>query len=531
MNRVHVLDCTLRDGGYCNQWRFGFENEKKITQSLVDANVDIIECGFVTNEIEYDKDSTRFSGISDISGIIPNDRRNKLFVAMINYGEYCLEDIPMCDHSSVDGIRVAFHKKDYLEAIEFCKGIQEKGYQLFIQAMVSLSYSDKEFLELIRLVSEICPYACDIVYSFGMMKGKDLVRLYYMVEHNLNDEIWIGFHSHNNMQLSYSNAQTLVGLQTNRDLIIDSSIYGMGRGAGNLNTELFVEYLNDNLDSNYDLKPLLLVIDEVLEKFHNEHYWGYSLSNYLSAKYNTHPNYAVYLDEKKTLTVENMDDIFSMMDDDKRINYDEDYIERVYEEYMASDDVQGERLSDVQLAISGKDVLIIAPGKSSSIDKDKIIGIMESDDVVSISINAEYKHKATDYIFLSNLRRYRDLDVSKHEKCIVTSNIPATDMYLKVRYSELTNQYELVRDNAGLMAIKFVMSLGAKRVLLAGMDGYSMNSQENYADKSMEFFAERANLESMNEGVSRCITKFSESISITFVTEPKYVDFSEVKYE
>ena len=70
-----------------------------------------------------------------------------------------------------------------------------------------------------------------------MMKRKDLTRLFYLVEHNLKEIIWIGFHSHNNMQLAYSNAQTLVGLHTSRNLIIDGSVYGMGRGAGNLNTE------------------------------------------------------------------------------------------------------------------------------------------------------------------------------------------------------------------------------------------------------------------------------------------------------
>ena len=58
MNTIHVLDCTLRDGGYCNQWKFGFDNTKKITKNLVDANVDIIECGFLTNRVVYDQDVT-----------------------------------------------------------------------------------------------------------------------------------------------------------------------------------------------------------------------------------------------------------------------------------------------------------------------------------------------------------------------------------------------------------------------------------------------------------------------------------------
>ena len=109
--------------------------------------------------------------------------------------------------------------------------------------MVSLSYTDEEFLDLIRRVNELEPYAFYIVDSFGMMKRKDLTRLFYLVEHNLNENIKIGFHSHNNMQLAYSNAQSLVDLHSDRELIIDASVYGMGRGAGNLNTELFVQYM------------------------------------------------------------------------------------------------------------------------------------------------------------------------------------------------------------------------------------------------------------------------------------------------
>lgn len=121
------------------------------------------------------------------------------------------------------------------------------------------------------------------------------------------------------MQLAYSNAQSLVDLHSERSMIIDSSVYGMGRGAGNLNTELFVEYLNENADGKYDIKPLLVIIDEILNEFYQRNYWGYSLPNYLSASHNAHPNYAGYLDDKKTLTVEAMNQMFDMMDEEKNI--------------------------------------------------------------------------------------------------------------------------------------------------------------------------------------------------------------------
>lgn len=229
MGRVSVLDCTLRDGGYCNQWNFGSNNIKTIISGLVSAGIDIIECGFLTNRVSYNPEVSKFSTFQEIANVLPSNRKNKMFVCMVNYGEYDIEDIPDYDGLSVDGIRVAFHKKDMIPALEFCKEIMDKGYKVFVQAMVSLNYSDEEFIELIKRVNEFKPYSFYIVDSFGVMKRKDLIRLFYMVEHNLTEGISIGYHSHNNMQLAYSNAQALVDIRTNRDMIFDASVFEIGR--------------------------------------------------------------------------------------------------------------------------------------------------------------------------------------------------------------------------------------------------------------------------------------------------------------
>ncbi len=523
MNKVHVLDCTLRDGGYCNKWEFGFNDARKITSGLVEANVDIIECGFITNRVEYSPDVTKFNTLDEVAKIIPENRDGKIFVVMMNYGEYRIEDLPPYDGSSVDGIRVAYHKKNRLEALKLCEQIKAKGYLVFIQAMVSLSYTDEEFLEMIQRVNELNPYSFYIVDSFGMMKGKDLTRLFYMVEHNLKENIWIGFHSHNNMQLAYSNAQQLITVQTSRNLIIDSSIMGMGRGAGNLNTELFLGYLNENAGKNYDIKPLLSIVDNILTPFYESNYWGYSLPNYISASHNAHPNYAGYLDSKKTLTFEDMNEIFDMMDDDKKVSYDKEYIEELYLKYQEKDHIQEARLSDLKNTLSGKEVLIIAPGQSSVAERDIIVTTAQRTDVITISINYDFDEALTDYLFVSNRRRYRDLPIEKKSKSIVTSNIPAVDVYIQVRYKDLLNKTETVEDNAGLMLIQFLISQGVKKVLIAGMDGYSVNPDENYADQRMNFYTEKELAEKKNIGMISVLRELKKDIDIMFVTTPRYV--------
>lgn len=523
MSKIEILDCTLRDGGYCNQWNFGYENSLKVVSRLVEANIDIIECGFITNRVHYNPDITKFETVNQISSILPADRENKLFVAMMNLGEFDPNTLPEYDGNSVDGIRVAFHKKNAIEAIEVCKIIKNKGYKVFVQGMVSLSYSDEEFLTLINQVNNLEPYAFYIVDSFGEMKKEELIRLFYLVEHNLKMTIKVGFHSHNNLQLAYSNAQCLADVHSNHQMIIDSSIYGMGRGAGNLNTELFVQYLNENNGVRYNLKPLLSVIDEILDFFYQNNRWGYSLPNYLSASHHAHPNYAGYLDDKKTLTVENMATIFDMMDEDKKIVYDKEYIEKLYVHFMETGKTHEEHRAELEKFLYGKRVLLIAAGKSSEEEKNKIIEFSQSEDVVSISVNYEYKHVTPDYIFLSNLRRYRELNSTHLNRCIVTSNIPAEGVYLQTNYCDLVDENETIKDNASMMAIKFLAGFKIKKIYLAGLDGYSHDPLNDFAEKSMSVAMKRAVLDATNESMQNILNRYKNIIEIEFLTKPRHV--------
>lgn len=521
MNNLKVLDCTLRDGGYCNQWMFGYENTKKIVSGLVDAGIDIIECGFLSNIEKYNKDITKYNLIEQVRSIIPLNRNDKNFVCMINYGEYKEENIPEFDGSSIDGIRIAFHKKDMREALSFCKKVQKKGYKVFVQPMVSLSYTDEEFLDLIHKVNEFSPYAFYIVDSFGVMKRKDLIRLFYMVENNLLDGIIIGYHSHNNMQLAYSNAQTLVDIRTKRDLIIDTSVFGMGRGAGNLNTELFVDYLNENVGTAYQLKPLLCLIDEILNAIYQKNYWGYSLPNYLSASYNTHPNYAQFLADKSTLTLEAMDDILAQMEDDKRNHYDKQYIHELYMSYLTKNELELKNLNEFLANIDGKKVLLIAPGKSVINENEKIQEFITNNNVIVVGINFECEYFHTDYIFISNLRRFKELAAAKKQKCIVTSNIQNDQVYMKVNIKELLNNEDVIYDNAGLMSIKFFINLGIREIYLAGFDGYTVDCKNNYIDEKMSMNHGIAVIESMNIGIKKVLKEYGDCIDIKFLTKSK----------
>lgn len=523
VNKIHVLDTTLRDGGYCNDWTFGHIQMKKIVEGLSHAKIEIIECGFLTERVNYDENRSKFSDLQKATQIVPQHDSAVLYVCMINYGEFSVEQLPECSKTGITGIRVAFHKNDRIDAIKFCKKIKEKGYKVFVQPMVSLSYTDEEFLEMISLVNEIQPYAFYIVDSFGNMRGKELIRLFGNVENNLDKDIWIGYHAHNNMQLAYSNAKLLTENITHRNLIIDTSIFGMGRGAGNLNTELFVEYLNDIREMHYKSIYLFKIIDEILMLFYNRNYWGFSIPYYLSAVNGCHPNYASFLDERKTLTVENMKYIMEKISENKKEIYDKKYVKDLYLEFMTRNKSKIEKDKTFEALITGKNILLIAPGKSICDEEDKIRCCVKKNDPVIISINFNYQKIPVDFIFVSNLRRFDELEEKDTKKIIATSNIQSENIYLSLDYESYISDYDSVKDNAGLMLISYLSCKRVKKIYLAGFDGFSMDMDQNYIDNEMSQVNNKSMLKKINDGLNKMLKKYSEIIPMEFVTESKYI--------
>lgn len=530
MNEIKILDCTLRDGGYVNDWQFGRKNISKMIRHLSDANIDIIECGFLTENKEWNPDCSLFDSIPRIKDYLPENRAETFIVCMVNYGEYDINHIPQNTDNTIDGIRVAFHKKDMVGALEYCEKIAQKGYKLFIQPMVSVLYTDQEYIQLISSANKIKPYAFYIVDSFGVMKRNDLLRLFYLVDHNLDKDIHVGYHSHNNIQMAYSNAQALVDMKTKRKLIIDSSVFGMGRGAGNLNTELFTEYLNEVNGGRYKVQPLLKIIDQILEPEYRNNYWGYSLPHYISAVHNCHPNYASYLDEKNTLTVENIDEILCGLEEAKKSNFDKNSIELLYTKYQeraVKDEITRKKLKEI---FKGKTVLLIAPGSSIITEEDKVKNAIQQPDTLTISINFRPENLTCDYMFVSNLRRYEDLKNKLGTEMITTSNIRGGEVegYV-VNYSDLRNNISGVEDNAGMMLIQLLLDLEVEKIKLAGLDGYSHELYENFAQKEMAFIKSPSVMNTMNTGMETILRDFSTHIKIEFVTDEKYVRLTEDK--
>ena len=213
MRNIKILDCTLRDGGCVNNFNFGSLYMQAILAGVEKAGIEIIETGYIDEKLGSEFGRTQYCNEQVISrNFLKKKKEDVTYVAMIDYGKYNPDKLRPKTLDTIDGIRLAFHKKDRFKAIEWGRKILDKGYQLFIQPMTSLRYTDEEMLEFIKMVNKELPDATAfyIVDSFGEMRLNDLNRMAYLVDHNLSPQIVMGLHSHNNLQLSYSNAGLLV---------------------------------------------------------------------------------------------------------------------------------------------------------------------------------------------------------------------------------------------------------------------------------------------------------------------------------
>lgn len=327
-----ILDCTLRDGGHVNNAEFGKENIKKIIGALTSANIDFVELGFLRNG-KFSGNQALFNDITEIYPLLPKNLNNTKFTIMIRPDWY---DIKQLSESvgMINIIRFAFYYKDFELMKEYCKIAANKGYEFICNPVNIMGYSSKEMKELIKRINDIHPVQMTMVDTYGSMQIDDLYRIYETVENNLDKDISIGLHLHENRNLSFGIAQEFCKIkEENREAVIDASLLGMGRIPGNLCIEVLAEYFNETGKNLYDMDILYRIIGECIESIKAEHPWGYSPAYFITAKYKMHRSYAEYLLEKTDLQLVDINNILKNVDINKRSEFYLDYIEKQYVTY------------------------------------------------------------------------------------------------------------------------------------------------------------------------------------------------------
>lgn len=147
-NDLKLLDCTLRDGGYVNNWNWGFQRAKEIVQSLVDANVEVVEVGFLRNVEKYNPDITVCNYIEELNKLLPEETKGTMFSAMAMRSNYDIEKLSKYSGKGIEMIRITAHDYDIEDGMDFAKRVKEKGYKLSINPINIMGYSDEKILWL-----------------------------------------------------------------------------------------------------------------------------------------------------------------------------------------------------------------------------------------------------------------------------------------------------------------------------------------------------------------------------------------------
>lgn len=532
--QVQLLDCTLRDGAYIVDSEFGIPSMKGIIKKMQDANIDVIECGWLKNA-SHKKGTSFFHVPSDLEQYLPDKNPHATYVAMIDWDRYNLNNLPECDGKSIHAIRIVFPQTKFKEGIALGKTIKDKGYQVYFQAANTLGYSDSELIALADEINQVAPVCLSIVDTFGAMYGEDLSHIISVLDEHLDKNIKLGFHSHNNQQLSFAlTMQFVEQLQPrNRCCIVDASLCGMGRGAGNATTELVANFLNRKCSGNYDMNIIMDTIDMYMQYFQENYQWGYSTPYFIAGMYCTHVNNIAYLLKNHRTNARDLRNIIESLSENDRKKYDYDLLEQKYLDYQNKTIDDEAELHTLKNRFKAKEVLLLLPGKTLIQEKETIHTYIAEHQPVIIGINAVFKDYPYDYIFFSNKIRYdyaKDIypELFHVFPKIIASNIKTTptDNELLVNFNLLVKRGWEHFDNSGIMCLRLLNKLHVEKVALAGFDGFGNSYDENYADVSLPHLNPGKEWEELNAEIQDMLSDFKrmtkEFMQIKFITDSKF---------
>lgn len=285
-----IIDVTIRDGGLVNDFDFSVEFVRDVYDALTRAGIDYMEIGYKNSPKLLKANNSgpwRFLNDQFLKEVIVEKTSTKLS-CLVDIGRVDEKDILPRDESLIDLVRVACYIHDVNKAVDLVEKFHQLGYETSVNIMALSSVMEHD---LVEALIELNQSSVDMVYvvdSFGNLLNQDIEYFVQLFNHHLPDKM-IGIHTHNNLQLAFSN--TLVAMR-NGAQYLDSSLYGMGRAAGNCPTELLFRVLKE---SKYDIRPILEVLQKRMIPLREKVEWGYTIPYALTGMFNEHPRSAMAL--------------------------------------------------------------------------------------------------------------------------------------------------------------------------------------------------------------------------------------------
>jgi len=507
---LQLLDCTIRDGGYINAWKFEKKIVREVYRACSNAGVDFVEIGFRGNEKYFDKQDYgiwRFSSDENIREAIDGIAGTKISV-MGDYGKIDCDDIVEKKNSPVDLVRIAAHRDKIIDASNFINNVKTKGYLTSLQAMGFSSYNSNERRELIKAVKNSGIDYLYIADSYGSFFPHQITGIFepFLEIENLK----VGFHPHNNLQMAFANTVEAIRCGVN---IIDGSVYGMGRGAGNLPIESVVAYFESILKDQYNVVPLLNIIDEYFTELYREYQWGYKLPYMISGIYKCHPYFADDLISRREYTIE---DIWRILGHINRLNpvgFDRGIVDDIIKKEGIIDEFNESTIAIEKGSIwdnreegvcavtykkrhEGRDFLVLANGPSLREYRDKIkLFVEEHNPVILGANNLEMMFAPHYHAFSNKVRFMMHIDnVSPHSRLLIGENI-SRDIIVEYTHRDYEtlcfrdvldadfNIYDgRIQSNCRSVSVLLTgvaIVMGARRIFIVGMDGYLGKTKTN----------------------------------------------------
>ena len=517
--KIRVLDCTIRDGGYLNDWHFDLKLVRELYRAHSRSGVDFVEIGFRSTDKYFDPKQYgpwRFTPETLVSEVVKGISGAEISL-MVDFGKVDIEDIPERKNSIVSMYRVAVHKDKVLPAIELCNIIADKDYTASIQLMGIVNYTEDDFD---RVLASLRDSKITYVYfadSYGSLLPSDIKQIR---DHLESTGKKIGFHAHNNLQLAYAN--TLEAIRNGVD-IVDGTAYGMGRGAGNLPIEILLSHLENHSKTNkYNVFPVLDIIDRYMLDLHADLKWGYDLPYMLSGMFEVHPYYSKTMVDYREYSVEDILRTLETIKEMKPTGFKKSILDSIIQSgFVGSRIHEKNRESALESSPSqglsqfgqvpyynrlpGRDFLVLANGPNLKIYKKEIENFIVKHNPIVIGTNYLGELFVPRYHAFGNKKRFIDyIDTVDNSSSILISNTFTDDFirkYTDREYEFIQHLPQLSSDfnisngvvmtncrTISILSVAVAIVMGAERIFIAGMDGYKQ--VDSFMKKSVHFYEE-----------------------------------------
>ena len=490
MKKINLIECTLRDGGYYNNWDFDRRLVQNYINSLNSIGIKYIEMGFRSFQSKDFKGPNWYTTDSYIKSFkIP--KKIKIGV-MVNAYEIISHKNNLKKttdklfvskkHSRVDFVRLACHYNELQKTLEVAKILIKKGYQTAVNLMQITERSNKEILDAGKLAREAKINILYFADSLGSMNNKHIENVVQTLNKNWKGDL--GIHTHNNLGLALSN--TVVAIKEGVNWV-DSTVMGMGRGAGNAQTEYLILELEKYKNKFKNNLSLLKLIEKSFKPLFQKYKWGPNSYYYLAGKFGIHPTYIqeminIKLDENEML------EGITQLKNYGASRYD---VNLVRSEFQKPIKLQKGEWSP-KSKIKGKEVLLVTSGPNLLQYKIEIENYIKKYKPLVIALNSSscINKKLIDlYVACNPLTLLSDIKkIKKFNKPIVMpKSILSKKIISKLNSSKILdygvgiseNKFEIYEKCSSvpkLYTVAYALSVAtsgqAKRILLAGFDGY-----------------------------------------------------------